>query len=95
MTVAEQNEKLLELIGDRCVTISELVKEGACIIVGGMVETVRHRLNRMVADGRLRKVKMKHSRLPVGGRQFGSRQCLHGYKRVGAKAAAPAAGEGV
>lgn len=82
MTTADQIQKLLELIGDRKMTIRQLAEEGACMIVNGMESNLRDRLDKMVASGVLRKVKMKNSRKPLGGWQFGPRPCLHGYERV-------------
>lgn len=82
MTIAEQNQKLLELLGDRRMTIRQLAEEGACIIVNGMEKNVRDRMEKMVTSGVLRKVKIKQSRKPLGGWQFGPRPCLHGYERV-------------
>lgn len=82
MTIAEQNQKLLELLGDRRMTVRQLAEEGACIIVNGMEKNVRDRLEKLVSSGVLRKVKIKQGRKVLGGAQFGQNKCLHGYERV-------------
>lgn len=82
MIIAEQNQKLLELLGDRRMTVRQLADEGACIIVNGMEKNLRDRLEKMVTSGVLRKVKIKQSRKPLGGFQFGPRSSHHGYERV-------------
>lgn len=82
MTIAEQNQKLLELLGDRRMTVRQLADEGACIIVNGMEKNVRDRMERLVSSGVLRKVKIKQGRKQLGGWQFGPRPCLHGYELV-------------
>lgn len=81
MTIAEQNQKLLELIGDRQMTAQELEAAGGCLIINGLAPNLRGRLDKLVSSGVLRKVKIKQSRKPLGGWQFGPRPCQHGYER--------------
>jgi hypothetical protein len=82
MTIAEQNEKLLALIGDRQMTAQELEAAGACLIINGLAPNLRGRLDKLVADGRLRKVKLGRERKPQGSAQFGPRKCLLAFERV-------------
>ncbi len=84
MTIAEQNQKLLELIGDRRVTVRQLVGEGACLVVNGCERILRGRMDGLVKAGILRKVKLKQSRKQLGGWQFGPRPSENGYEKVGA-----------
>lgn len=82
MTIAEQNKKLLELIGDRQMTAQELEAAGGCLIINGLAPNLRGRLDKLVADGLLRKVKLDRSRKPLGSVQFGPRKCLLAFERV-------------
>lgn len=82
MTHAEQNKKLLELIGDRQMTAQELEAAGGCLIISGMANNLRGRLDKLVADGILRKVKIGRERKPKGSVQFGPRKCLLAFERV-------------
>lgn len=82
MTHAEQNQKLLDLIGDRQMTAQELEAEGACLIINGLASNLRGRLDKLVADGKLRKVKLDRTRKPLGSVQFGPRKCLLAFERV-------------
>lgn len=41
MTIAEQNQKLLELIGDRQMTAQELEAAGGCLIINGLAPNLR------------------------------------------------------
>lgn len=82
MTHAEQNQKLLELIGDRQMTAQELEAAGACLIINGLAPNLRGRLDKLVADGLLRKVKLDRTRKPKGSVQFGPRKCLLAFARA-------------
>lgn len=82
MTHAEQNQKLLELIGDRQMTAQELEAAGGCLIINGLSPNLRGRLDKLVADGLLRKVKIGRGRKPKGSVQFGPRKCLLAFERV-------------
>lgn len=82
MTHAEQNQKLLDLIGDRQMTAQELEAAGACLIINGLAPNLRGRLDKMVADGLLHKVKIGRKRKPKGSVQFGPRKCLLAFERV-------------
>lgn len=82
MTIPEQNQQLLELIGSRQVTVSQLTSEGACLLVNGCDRILRGRLDGLVKAGVLRKVKLKRPRKPIGGWQFGPRPSENGYERV-------------
>lgn len=82
MTIAEQNQKLLELIGDRQMTAQELEAAGGCLIIAGLPHNLRVRLDKMVADGLLSKVKLDRTRKPKGSVQFGPRKCLLAFERV-------------
>lgn len=82
MTVAEQNQKLLELIGDRQMAAQELEAAGGCLIINGLSPNLRGRLDKLVADGLLRKVKIGRGRKPKGSVQFGPRKCLLAFERV-------------
>ena len=83
MTHAEQNQKLLDLIGDRQMTAKELEAAGGCLIINGLSPNLRGRLDKLVADGVLRKVKIGRDRKPKGSVQFGPRKCLLAFERVG------------
>ena len=82
MTHAEQNQKLLEIIGDSQMTAQELEAAGGCLIINGMAHNLRGRLDKMVADGLLRKVRIGRERKPKGSVHFGPRKCLLAFERV-------------
>lgn len=82
MTHAQQNQKLLELIGDRRMTSQELEAAGGCLIINGLAPNLRGRLDKLVADGFLRKVKIGRKCKSHGTVQFGPRKCLLAFERV-------------
>ena len=82
MTIPEQNQKLLDLIGDRQMTFRQMAGEGACLLVNGCERMLRGRIDKLVSTGELRKVKLKNKRKGMGGYQFGPRPCEYGYEVV-------------
>lgn len=82
MTHTEQNQKLLELIGDRQMTAQELEAAGGCLIINGLAPNLLGRLDKLVADGLLRKVKIGRERKPNWSVQFGPRKCLLSFERI-------------
>ena len=61
----------------------ELAAAGGCLIINGLSPHLRGRLDKLVADGVLRKVKIGRDRKPKGSVQFGPRKCLLAFERVG------------
>ena len=82
MTHAEQNQKLLDLIGDRQMTAQELEAAGGCLIINGLSPNLRGRLDKLVADGVLRKVKIGRGCNPKVSRQCGPWQSAVAFQRV-------------
>lgn len=82
MTNAEQNQKPLELIGDRRMTFRQMAEEGGCLIINGCERMLRGRIDKLVSSGALRKRKVKNDRKALGSHQFGPRPCEFEYEVV-------------
>lgn len=80
MTPAEKD--LIDLIGDRRVTSTQLVEEGACIKLGLMPNTLADRLGRLAKKGLLKRVSLAQVKKGYRRPQFGQQQAIYAYEKA-------------
>lgn len=79
MTPAEQ--AIFDLVGDRRVTSTQLVEEGACIALGIMPNDLSTRLARMAKLGLLKRVALQPVKKAYRRAQFGQQKALYAYQK--------------
>lgn len=80
MTPAEQ--AIFDLVGDRKVTSTQLVEEGACIALGIMPNDLSTRLARMAKLGLLKRVALPAQKKAFRRGQFGQQKALYAYQKT-------------
>lgn len=73
---------LLALIGERRVTLNDLIAQGACRDFDCLPESLRSRLSKLADAGLLRKVKVPAERRAYAGRQFGLPTVSVAYEKI-------------
>lgn len=73
--ISDADRQLLELIGDRKVTVSQLIDDGACMTIAADANSLRYRLNKLADEGLVRKIKLK-----VPPRTYAGRYPSHAFE---------------
>lgn len=80
MTPAEK--ALIDLIGDRRVTSTQLVEEGACRTLGIMPNDLSTRLSRLAKIGLLKRITLAPVKKGYRRAQFGQQKAAYAYEKA-------------